>query len=211
MFFLRTIRNKIEEHHLTKKWRKINTDNFTDISGLKNWNRVSVGKNTYGKINVSDFNPNTGKSKLMIGSYCSIGEGVNFLLGGGHYENRFSTYPFEFYIYGKEESIEKGNIEIEDDVWIGNDVTIMSGVKIGKGAIIGTKALVTKDIPSYAVAVGIPAHVIKYRFKQNIIEKLKKVDYSKLDFNDVKSNSKLFDGKLTKEKLEKIEQLLNRK
>ena len=60
-------------------------------------------------------------------------------------------------------------------------VTIMSGVKIGKGAVIGTKALVTKDIPDYAIAVGIPAKVIKYRFSPSLIKNLKNFDMSKLN------------------------------
>lgn len=118
--------------YLKEKWRKLNKDNHTELIGLKNWDRIHVGKGTYGKIQVSDFSPRTGKSKLIIGNYCSIGGNVSFLLGGGHYLNRISTYPFLNKLYGKEESLDKGNIEIEDDIWIGNEVTIMSGVKNGE-------------------------------------------------------------------------------
>jgi acetyltransferase-like isoleucine patch superfamily enzyme len=63
---------------------------------------------------------------------------------------------------GEQGSISKG-IKIEDNVWIGTNVTILDGVSIGKGAIIGAGSVVTSDIPSLAVAVGVPARVIKYR------------------------------------------------
>ena len=69
---------------------------------------------------------------------------------------------------------------VEDEVWIGYGVTIMSGVKIGQGAIIAAGAVVTKDIPPYAIAGGVPAKVIKYRFSKDIVDELMKIDYSKL-------------------------------
>lgn len=210
MIITTILKNKIKNYKLNKKWRRLNENNYTALVGLKNWNRIKVGKETYGKLNVSDFNPDTGKSKLLIGNYCSIGGNVSFLLGGGHYLNRISTYPFLNKFYdGKEESLDKGNIEIGDDVWIGNEVTIMSGVKIGQGAVIGTKALVTKNIPPYAIAVGIPARVIKYRFSKEKIEKLKKIDFSKLSSNMIKENIDLFEKPADIDSINKLCKLLN--
>ncbi|MFX3636497.1 MAG: CatB-related O-acetyltransferase [Candidatus Pristimantibacillus sp.] len=87
-----------------------------------------------------------------------------------------TTYPFssfmqEFsYIKGVPQS--NGNVVIGNDVWMGLSSTIMSGVKIGDGAVIAAHALVTKDVPPYAIVGGNPAKVIKYRFPQNIIDKL---------------------------------------
>lgn len=202
---------KIKSYNYKKKWRNLNSDNKTYLKGLKNWNRIQVGKGTYGDINVSDFNPKTGTSKLIIGNYCSIGGDVHFLLGGGHYLDRITTYPFMNKFFGEEESLDKGDINIGDDVWIGNEVTIMSGVKIGQGAVIGTKALVTRDIPPYAIAVGIPAKVIKYRFDKNIISELLEIDFSKLDDNLVRQNLDLFDSKITIDKIIKLKRLLNNK
>ena len=167
-----------------------------------------VGKGTYGNINVSDFNPKTGKSKLIIGNYCSIGGNVNFMLGGGHYLDRITTYPFINKIYGREESLDKGDIVLNDDVWIGNEVTIMSGVKIGQGAVIGTKALVTHDIPPYAIAAGIPAKIIKYRFDEKIIKELLDIDISRINSEIVRKNIKLFEGKLDEDKVNKIKKIL---
>ncbi len=69
---------------------------------------------------------------------------------------------------------------VDDDVWIGYGATILSGVHIGQGAIVGANALVTKDIPPYAIAGGTPAKLIKYRFEERIINELLKVDFDSL-------------------------------
>ncbi|MDM9632796.1 CatB-related O-acetyltransferase [Robiginitalea aurantiaca] len=75
-------------------------------------------------------------------------------------------------------------VTIGNDVWIGTDCLIMGGVKIGDGAVIGAKALVTKDIPPYAIVGGVPAKIIKYRFSPEIIEKLLEIKW--WDFSDEK-------------------------
>ena len=71
----------------------------------------------------------------------------------------------------------KGNITIGNDVWIGYEAVILSGVTIGDGAIIGTRAVVTKDVPPYAIVGGSPAKVLKKRFSDDIIEKLLKIKW----------------------------------
>ena len=78
------------------------------------------------------------------------------------------------------EAISKGDIIVDDDVWIGYGATILSGVHIGQGAVIAAGAVVTKDVPPYAIVGGVPAKVIKYRFSPEIIQQLMKLDYSKL-------------------------------
>ena len=75
----------------------------------------------------------------------------------------------------------KGNIYVDDDVWIGYGAIILSGVHIGQGAVIAAGAVVTVDIPPYAIVGGVPAKVLKYRFESDMIEELLKIDYSKLD------------------------------
>lgn len=82
---------------------------------------------------------------------------------------------------------------IKDDVWIGAQATIMSGVTIGQGAVIGAKALVTKDVPPYAIVGGVPAKVIKYRFEKEIIDELLKIDFSKFDYKVIKEHITLFE------------------
>jgi acetyltransferase-like isoleucine patch superfamily enzyme len=108
---------------------------------------------------------------------------VQFLLGGNHYYKRFTNYPFiaKFKDSTYVETWSKGNIIVEDDVWIGTNAFIMPGIKIGKGAIVGACAVVTKDIPPYAIATGNPACIVKYRFSEDLIRKLINIDFSKIN------------------------------
>ena len=80
----------------------------------------------------------------------------------------------------------KGDTVIGNDVWIGMDTTIMPGIKIGDGAVIGANAVVTHDIPPYAIVAGIPAKVIKYRFADEIINELLELQWWNLDENLLK-------------------------
>ena len=157
LYTVRLIRHQI-------KWRKVNQHNDTMINTIIDNDRVKVGKHTYGKLNVYTYN-DTGSSRLMIGHYCSISSTSVFMLGGGHDFQNISTFPFKKKLLDLDESIEKGDIIIEDDVWIGEKATIMSGVHIGKGAIVGACALVTCDVPDYAIVTGIPAKILRYRFR----------------------------------------------
>lgn len=75
----------------------------------------------------------------------------------------------------------KGNIIVNDDVWIGDSALILSGVEIGQGAVIAAGAVVTEDVPPYAIVGGVPARVIKYRFTDDVIKELVKIDYAKVD------------------------------
>lgn len=189
--------------YLRKKWKKKNSHNFTTIATCFDIERVIVGKETYGRINVKTYN----KDKdiiLKIGDFCSIADNVNFVCGGNHHSDTFFTYPFERKFFNKIEAISKGIIIVEDDVWIGTNVLVLSGVTIGKGSIVAAGAVVTKDVPPYSFVGGVPAKVIKYRFNQEIIEKLKKIDYSKIDRNIIKENRELFNEKINEKNIEKI-------
>ena len=119
-------------------------------------------------------------SNCFIGKFCSIGP--NFCCGLGlHPTNGVSTAPM-FYSTArqngmtlcKENKIEEGSKQsiIGNDVFIGANVTVLGGVRIGDGAVIGAGAVVVKDIPPYAIAVGVPAKVVKYRFEEQIIKAL---------------------------------------
>lgn len=162
-----------------RAWRKKNTHNDTVINNLCDIDLLSVGKKTYGQLNVINHSKSY---KLSIGSYCSIAPEVLFIVCGGHAINHISTFPFKAHcLSGGYEAISRGNIVIEDDVWIGTRAIIMSGVHIGRGAVIAAGAVVTKDIPEYGVAAGVPAKVIKTRFTEGQIEIIKKVDFEKLN------------------------------
>lgn len=153
---------------------------------FENFNEnVSVGNYSYGDFKVYSWD---NKTKLKIGKFCSIAEGVKFLLGGEHRSDFVTTYPFNAllknfnYIEGHPHT--KGDIIIENDVWIGSDAKILSGVKIHNGAIVGANSIITKDIPPYAIVAGNPAKIIKYRFNNEIIEKL--LDVKWWDFKEEK-------------------------
>jgi acetyltransferase-like isoleucine patch superfamily enzyme len=110
---------------------------------------------------------------VNIGRYTSIAEGVLFDCGFNHDASLISTYPFhDIYSDAKSNIKIKGDINIGNDVWIGYGAIVMSGVTIGDGAIIGAGSIVTKDIPPYAVAVGAPIRVKRYRFSPYEIEQL---------------------------------------
>ena len=119
--------------------------------------------------------------KLIIGKFCAIAKGVEFVMNGAnHRMGCVTTYPF--YIMGgkwgnalapvKEELPLKGDTVVGNDVWIGPNVTVMPGVHIGDGAIIGANSVVASDIPPYTVAAGNPCRVIKKRFDDELTELL---------------------------------------
>jgi acetyltransferase-like isoleucine patch superfamily enzyme len=117
----------------------------------------------------------------LIGGYCSISAGVQSLLGGEYQINGISTFPFKVKCFGYDrEAGSKGDIIVGDDVWIGTNAIICSGVKIGQGAIVAAGAVVTKDVPSYAVVGGNPANLIKYRFEEPLRKRLSKIDVCSL-------------------------------
>lgn len=119
--------------------------------------------------------------RLVIGKFCSIACGARFLFNGGnHALTSLSTYPFpiffdEWSLDGQDMTTawdNKGDIVIGNDVWIGYEALILAGVTIGDGAIIGARAVVTKDVPPYAVVAGVPAKPIRSRFDAVTIQKL---------------------------------------
>lgn len=175
------------------EWRKKNSHNFTfPANGFNDptfpINKIKVGNATYGSLFVISYGKNDGD--LIIGAFCSIANSVRFLLGGGHYLNTFSTYPFKFFYQNlrEGEDISKGDIVIGDDVWIGDRAIILSGVKIGRGAVIGAGCVVSKDVNPYEIVIGNPMRVLRKRFPDKIIDKLMEVDFSKLDANYIHSH-----------------------
>jgi len=115
---------------------------------------------------------------VTVGNFTSIADGVMFCGSMNHvvvtHPKAVSTFPFthSWKVDYFEESVSRGPILIGNDVWIGRDAVIMDGVTIGDGAIIGIKAVVTKDIPPYAVVAGNPAVIKKYRYTEIQIKQL---------------------------------------
>lgn len=119
--------------------------------------------------------------KLVIGKFCSIACGARFLFNSAnHTQASLSTYPFPLFFEEWNLSPQqvadawdnKGDIIIGNDVWIGYEAVIMAGVTIGDGAIIGTRAVVTKDVQPYTIVGGVPARPIGKRFSDEVISAL---------------------------------------
>lgn len=178
--------NKIKLKIFIKKWRKKNNHNTTNPINIFFMDMVTVGKGTYGSLNILTYNT---KSKLNIGNYCSIAQEVKFILSADHPLDTVSTFPFKVKCLGEKlEGVSKGDIIIEDDVWIGYRSTILSGISIGQGAVVAAGSVVTKDIPPYAVVGGVPARILKYRFSEEVIEKLIQINFGELDCYFIKNN-----------------------
>lgn len=122
--------------------------------------------------------------KLIIGKFCQIGAGVEFVMNGANHQmNAVSTYPF--YIFGswdqsmpsKEDLPFKGDTVVGNDVWIGQNSTVLPGVHIGDGAIIGLNSVVTRDVPPYTIVAGNPAKAVRKRFDDELIDLLLKLKW----------------------------------
>ena len=135
---------------------------------------------------------------IYLGKYNSIGRDCTFFL---HADHRVDWITTSSQLWGPVthdiaqmhmrmgHPTSKGNINIENDVWIGAYSTIMSGVKIGNGAVIGASSVVTKDIPPYAIVAGNPAKIIKYRFTEEQIVSLLKIEWWNWDEYKIKNES----------------------
>lgn len=119
--------------------------------------------------------------RLIIGKFCSIACGVKFLFNSAHHSQlSLSTYPFPIFFEEWNLDIQdittawdnKGDIVVGNDVWIGYEAVIMAGVTLGDGAIIGARAIVTKDVPPYTIVGGVPAKEIRKRFSDDVISTL---------------------------------------
>lgn len=185
---MKIIKNFIKNIYKKYIFKKNNKDSnvyLNKLYGLVDPKKIQVGKYSYGPLNVYTFSNNDGK--IIIGDFCSIGDEVTFLTGGGHYYESFLTFPVQRKIFGGEfEATSKGDIIIEDDVWIGYGATILSGVTLHRGCIVGAKAVITKDVPAYAIVVGSPAKIIKYRFDEETKQSLISLNFTKLDVDKLK-------------------------
>jgi virginiamycin A acetyltransferase len=153
--------------------------------------KIEIGMYSYGGC----FNPTSIRPYTKIGRYCSFAGGV-CVFNANHPLMFKSSHPF-FYSpdFGcvEKELISRRSIEIGNDVWVGQNAIILASVnRIGDGAVIGAGAVVTKDVPDFAVVAGNPAKIIKYRFDENTIRKLKQERWWDKNIEELRGNLEQF-------------------
>lgn len=137
---------------------------------------VCVGRHTYGH-DERTFQVFTAGAQARVGAYCSIAPEVRILAGSEHVMTRVTTFPLNALLFdpaggNAPDAIDKGITEIGHDVWIGLGATVLSGVKVGHGAVVGARTVVSRWVPPYAVVVGNPARIIRYRFEPELRRRL---------------------------------------
>lgn len=158
---------------------------------------------------------NTVIKHTNIGRFCSVSWNVS-CGGASHDYTHVSTSPFyqlkQFGFVDENENVLFSKIEIGNDVWIGMNACILpaGGVKIGNGAIIGSGAVVTKDVPDYAIVVGNPGKILKYRFDEKIIKCLNDIKWWNWPEEIIKKNISLFKSELQLDDCNKLYEIHNR-
>jgi virginiamycin A acetyltransferase len=160
---------------------------------------LHVGEYTFGcHIDIRTWRAFVPEDDIWIGKFCSIADRTVMFTGGNHTYNRVSTYPFDKLFPGQCNIsgcvYSKKGIRIGNDVWIGSGAVIMSGVTIGSGAVIGAYSVVRGDIPTYAVAIGNPCRVVKYRFDEERIKKLLEICWWDWPIEKIKENISWLEG-----------------
>lgn len=181
---------------------------------------ILCGKNIFGENNSvinsyigfgTYFGKNNDLSSLKIGNYCSIGSNLKIIIGSHPVKDNVSTHPAFFinkyesfnkidlsYVnnnkYNDTQLIEEQwNLIIGNDVWIGDGVSIFQGIKIGDGAVIGTGAVVTKNVEPYTIVGGVPAKIIRKRFKDEDITFLLEFKWWEKEENWIQQNAEYFE------------------
>lgn len=184
---------------------EINPDDIYPVSGTRSVTYVRptvtkpniiVGEFTY--FSDEDFESHVthhydfNGDKLIIGKFCQIAAGVNFIMNGANHQmNAVSTFPFYIFNGWRQEVPPisemplKGDTVVGNDVWIGQNATILPGVNIGDGAIIGANSTVGSDVEPYAIVAGNPARFIRKRFDDELIEVLEKVKWWDLPAEEI--------------------------
>lgn len=168
---------------------------------------VDLGGYDFRYINVYSVSD---KYNVKIGKFCTIGAGLTIILSSAYRADWVSTFAFDgqktgsfqsrFKKYAEKNLVSsKGDVTIGNDAWIGINTTIMSGVTIGNGAIIGANSVVTKNVEDYEIVAGNPAKHIKYRFKEEEITELKKIQWWNWPIEKILNNRELIESNDIKE------------
>lgn len=168
---------------------------------------VEIGK--YTSLNGPNLDVFAKINKVRIGSFCSIARNVTFQ-EYNHRLDRISTYYFNHNIFKEncdDDIVSKGDIVVEDDVWIGAHCVIVSGAYISIGSVIAANSVVSGFVPPYAIVGGSPARIIKYRFDEETIRSLITLNWTQWDIDLIKNNKSLFQSKIDVEALQKLKNI----
>jgi virginiamycin A acetyltransferase len=167
--------------HSTVYLQNVVTDPFITVGDHTTYDDFVRDPRDFQRNQVIYHYPECNRDRLIIGKYCSIACGAAFLFNAAnHALGSLSTYPFPIFFeeWGTDAGAvadawdNRGDIVVGNDVWIGYEAVVMAGVTIGDGAIVASRAVVTRDVPPYAIVGGVPAKVIKYRFDPATVESL---------------------------------------
>jgi len=204
-----------KRHIAKRRFRELNPNNDCYLGQTLHYpppySKIEIGDGSYGPINAQFWGAEN--EKLVIGKHVSIADKVFFLCGGNHAYAGFSTFPYKVKLGVKfVEALCKGPIVVEDDAWLGFGALILSGVRIGKGAIVAAGAVVTKDVPAFAIVGGNPAKFIKWRFESETLrKKLYDLDLSTISDEKIREHIDEFYAPLTEESFDKIVKKLTQK
>jgi acetyltransferase-like isoleucine patch superfamily enzyme len=141
-----------------------------------------VGEHTYGAP-VLRYWASPGTYRFYCGKYCSIADRVEIFLGGYHRPEWVSSYPFPAFpawseaAHTRSHTVGRGDVRVGNDVWLSSQCTIMAGVTVGDGAVIAARAVVTKDVPPYAIVAGNPGRIVKHRFDEATVAALLRIQW----------------------------------
>ncbi|WP_128564452.1 CatB-related O-acetyltransferase [Methylobacterium crusticola] len=158
--------------HRLRQGRNPHNETRLHLAKLAARHGYAIAPYSYGRPKVRF--PESG-ARLSIGPYCSIADKVEILLGGNHRTDWVATYPFaamaglwpDLAAPGDYHA-SRGDVAIGADVWLGSGSLILSGVTVGPGAVVAARAVVTRDVPPYAIVGGNPARVIRHRFPPEV-------------------------------------------
>jgi virginiamycin A acetyltransferase len=162
---------------------------------------------SFGKLNIFAYPGDT--AVVRIGAFVSIARGVTFIPGGNHKIDWVTTYALRerFALPGASESghpWSKGDIVIGNDVWLGHEALVLSGVTIGNGAIVGARAVVTKDVRPYAIVAGNPARERSRRFSDDQVEELERIAWWDWPFDKIIREVPMLNGATVDEFIERF-------
>lgn len=160
------------------------------IDGAQQLNMLAIGRHTYGLPKIDSYRGSP--ARVTIGSFCSIAPDVTLITGGVHPSDWVALFPLRARwhldgAYGDGMPSTRGPIDIGSDVWIGSGSVILSGVSIGHGAIICAGSVVTRNIPPFAIAGGVPARIIRFRFEASVIQDLLSISWWEWDDDKIRA------------------------